>query len=219
MAIRVRAKDMLKRISGVSTPWFGISWTPPNSDRDTIRKFLAFMEDRRALFNPVSAEVEDHVISSIHTIRSECTTAVGTLDDKAPGAVHVRAIGAACRRFLDEPYPVFDDIMDPRRDPYFERGERQGQLRRGTHPAAFYTALGEFRGFVGAQVALLSALYEIDVHGDLVRILPPVADDFRCPTPAAYDHFVHLRNFYAPELQDQICHAQGGFKNLSVQLP
>jgi len=173
----IRAKDMLARITGVSMPWLGISWTPPASDRDAVRKFLVFMEDRRALFNPMPAEVEDHVISSIHMIRSECTGTLGALSDKAPGVAHVRAIGAACRRFLDEPYPVFDDIMDHRRDPYFERDEHHGRLRRGTHPAAFYTALGEFRGFVGTQIALLSALYAVDVHGNLVRILPPVLDE------------------------------------------
>jgi hypothetical protein len=177
MAMLIRAKDMLKRITGVSTPWFGVSWNPPASDRDAVRKFLAFLEDRRALFNPLPAEVEDHVISSIHMIRAECTTTVGALSEKAPGVEHVRAIGAACRRFLDEPYPAFDDIMERRRDPYFERDEFHGRSLHGTHPAAFFTALGEFPGFVGAQIAMLSALYAVDVHGDLVRILPPVLDE------------------------------------------
>ncbi|WFU01953.1 hypothetical protein QA648_17915 [Rhizobium sp. CB3171] len=177
MALLIRAKDMLKRITGVSTPWFGVSWNPPTSDRDAVRKFLAFLEDRRALFNPLPAEVEDDVISSIHMIRAECTTAVGALSEKAPGVAHVRAIGAACRRFLDEPYPTFDDIMERRRDPYFDRDESHGRLRRGTHPAGFFTALGELRAFVGIQIAMLSSLYEIDIHGDLVRILPPLMDE------------------------------------------
>lgn len=176
MDLLIRAKDMLNRITGVSTPLFGISWNPPASDRDAVRKFLAFLEDRRALFNPHPAEVEDYVISSIHMIRAECTTAVGTLAHDAPGAKHVRAIGAACRRFLDEPYPTFDDIMERRREPDFDQDEAHGRLRQGTHPAAFFTALGEFRAFVGAQIALLSALYEVDVYGDLVRILPPVIE-------------------------------------------
>ncbi len=176
----IRAKDMLMRLTGFSTPVFGISWNPPSSDRDAVRKFLAFLEDRRALFNPMPAEVEDHVIASVHTIRDECVKAVGTVSDKAPAAEHIRAIGAACRRFLDEPYPTFDDIMERRRDPYFESFEREehhGRLRYGTHPAAFFTALGEFRAFVGTRIAMLASLYEIDVHGDLTRILPPILDD------------------------------------------
>lgn len=176
MAMLIRAKDMLNRITGFSTPLFGLSWNPPASDREAVRKFLAFLEDRRALFNPIPAEVEDHVISSINMIRAECITAVGRLSEKAPGILNVRAIGSACRRFLDEPYPEFDDIMELRRDPPFDREDSQGRLRRGTHPAAFFTALGEFRAFVGAQIALLSSLYNVDVHGDLVRILPPVTE-------------------------------------------
>lgn len=173
----IKAKEMLKRINGFSTPVFGIQWSPPASDRDAVRKLLALLEDRRALFNPLPAEVEDDVIGSIHTIRAECVNTVGALGDKSPGAVHVRAIGAACRRFLDEPYPTFDDIMDRRRDPFLERDEHYGRLRRGTHPAAFFTALGELRAFVGTQIALLSAIYEIEIHGDLVRILPPELED------------------------------------------
>lgn len=173
----IRAKDMLMRLTGFSTPVFGISWNPPSSDRDAVRKFLAFLEDRRALFNPMPAEVEDHVISSIYTIREECVKAVGAVSDKAPAAEHIRAIGAACRRFLDEPYPTFDDIMERRRDPYFEREERAGRLRHGTHLAAFFTALGEFRAFVGMRVAVLSSAYDIDIKGDLARIVPPMLGD------------------------------------------
>lgn len=173
----IRAKDMLMRLTGFSTPIFGVSWSPPSSDRDAVRKLLAFLEDRRALFNPMSAEIEDHVVASIHTIREECVKAVGAVNDKAPAAEHIRAIGAACRRFLDEPHPTFDDIMERQRDPYFEREERYGQLRHGTHPAAFFTALGEFRAFVGMRVAALSSAYDIDIRGDLTRIVPPTLAD------------------------------------------
>ena len=173
----VRAKEILRRINGFSIPIFGVQWTPPTSDRETVLKFLVYLEDRRALFNPFSAEVEDHVISSIHGIRGECTSTVGNLSENAPGAVHIRVIASACRRFLDEPYPKFDDIMDHRRDPSFEQNERYGGLRRGTHPAAFFTALGELRAFVGTQVAILAAIYKLEIHGDLVRILPPLSDD------------------------------------------
>lgn len=173
----VKATDMLKRITGFSTPVFGIQWNPPASDRDAVRKFFAFLEDRRALFNPLPAEVEDHVISSLHSIRAECTKTVGALGDKAPGAVHVRAIGAASRRFLDEPYPTFNDILERRRDPHFGREEHFPGMRYRTDPAAFFTALGELRAFVGMQIALLAALYDIEVRGDLVRILPPILED------------------------------------------
>ncbi|WP_376778346.1 hypothetical protein [Rhizobium laguerreae] len=42
-------------MTGISTPLFGIQWNPPSSNRDQIQKFLAFLEDRRALFTPASS--------------------------------------------------------------------------------------------------------------------------------------------------------------------
>lgn len=172
-----KARDMLNRITGFSTPVFGVQWTPAASDRDAARRLLAFLEDRRALFNPFPSEIEDHVVSSVRGIREECVKTVGQMNDGAAGATHVRAIGAACRRFLDDPYPVFDDIAEARREPWMDRERHLHGLRRGTSPEAFFTALGELRAFVGVHIAALSHLYDIDVHGDLVRILPPPVEE------------------------------------------
>lgn len=171
MAALVKAKEMLNRITGISIPVFGVQWTPATSDRQAVRKFLVFLEDRRALFNPMPAEIEDHVISSIQRIRAECVATLGALGENAPAASNVRAIAAACRRFLDAPYPEFNDMFERRqrwRDGDFGRG-----LRHDTSPEAFFTALGEFRGYVGAHIAVLASTYDIDIHGDLTTILPP----------------------------------------------
>lgn len=140
-----------------------------------MRKFLIFLENRRALFNPMDTEIEDDVIGSIHGIRDQCVTTLGAMGEKAEGAANVRAIAAACRRFLDTPYPGFND-MDHRRR--WRDGEFSHGLRHGTDPKAFYTALGEFRGYGGAHIAVLAALYDLDVQGDLASILPAPAGDF-----------------------------------------
>jgi hypothetical protein len=90
----------------------------------------------------------------------------------------VRAVAAACRRFLDEPYPSFEDIGQQRREPRFFREEVDHyRLRPRTDPAGFFTALGELRAFVGQQLAVLAALYEIDIEGDLATILPHAVED------------------------------------------
>lgn len=179
MEMKAKTKNMMKRLTGFSLPIVGggLQWDPPALDRDEVKKLLAFLEDRRALFNPMPMEVEDHVISSLHSIRSECTKTVGQLSDASQGQKHVRAIGAACRRFMDDPYPKFDDLTERRRHPRLEEQHSYGHMRHGTDPAAFFTALGELRAFVGTQIASLAALYEIEVEGDLARILPPVWED------------------------------------------
>ena len=49
---KIRFKEIIRRLTGFSTPFFGISWQPPESERKTIRKLFNFLEDRRVLFNP-----------------------------------------------------------------------------------------------------------------------------------------------------------------------
>lgn len=41
----------------------------------------------------------------------------------------------------------------------------------------FFMALGELRSAVGLQVALIAAKWQIDVEGDLARVLPWLSDD------------------------------------------
>jgi hypothetical protein len=167
-----------RRLRGLSAFGLGASWEYPPSERETVRKLIVFLEDRRALFNPPPAEVEDCVVASVQSIREECTKAIATLPEASHAVASIRAIRAACRRFLDDPYPTFSDIAAQMYGPRFREAfdAHQYRLRIGTEPAGFFTALGEMRAFVGQQIALLATAYEIDVEGDLASILPPAID-------------------------------------------
>lgn len=81
---RLTLSDLSRRLTGFSTPFFGVSWKPPVADRDTVRTFLTFLEDRRVLFNPYDLEVEYQVKESIQQIREKCTTAISALPDRSP---------------------------------------------------------------------------------------------------------------------------------------
>jgi hypothetical protein len=48
--VTLKGKQIAKRLTGISTPIGGISWTPPVDERDVAKKLLVFLEDRRALF-------------------------------------------------------------------------------------------------------------------------------------------------------------------------
>jgi hypothetical protein len=175
----LKAKDVGRRLRGLSAFGFGASWEYPPSEREIIRKLIVFLEDRRALFNPLPAEVEDHVVASVTSIREECTVAIGKLVETSNAGAPIRAIRAACRRFLDNPYPSFPDVAAQIHGPRFREAfdVRDYRLRARTEPAGFFTALGELRAFVGQQIALLATVYEIDVEGDLASILPPTIED------------------------------------------
>lgn len=155
---QIKIADLARRITGFSTPIGGVSWKPQAADRDTVRGFLTFLEDRRVLFNPFHLEVEYQVRQSIQQIREQCTNAIGTLPDNSHAIAPLRGIRAACRRFLDE--PLTHKRHFHQRDFYGPEGPE------------FFTALGEFRAIVGAHVAGLAVLYKIELEAELASIVP-----------------------------------------------
>jgi hypothetical protein len=66
---RLGLPELARRITGFSTPFFGVQWTPPSAERDTVGGFVTFLEDRRVLFAPYELEVEGQVERSVHEIR------------------------------------------------------------------------------------------------------------------------------------------------------
>lgn len=152
-----------RRITGISSPFGGLQWSDPGpSDAEMVRRFLLFLEDRRVLYNPMHLEVTHQVEHSIHEIREECTKTLQALTPGAFGALPIRTIREASRRFHDdqnEGFRFFDDRW-PGRD----------------GSPGFFMALGSYRATVGQQVALLAAHYDIDVEGDLASVLPALED-------------------------------------------
>ena len=92
---RLKIADLARRITDISTPIVGVSWNPPAADRDAVRAFLTFLEDRRVLFNPFHLEVEYQVQQSIIQIREHCTKAIGALPDSSHAIAPLR--GNPCR--------------------------------------------------------------------------------------------------------------------------
>jgi hypothetical protein len=156
--------DTARRITGISTPLGGISWGDPGpGDGETVRRFLVFLEDRRALYNAMNLEVVGEVHRSIHEIREQCTKTLQVLAPKAFAVVPVRAIREASRRFHDDENERFR---------FFDHRWSHEESGPG-----FFVALGSYRATVGQQVALLAAHYDIDIEGDLASVLPTQTED------------------------------------------
>ena len=154
---RLSLRDLARRITGFSTPVFGISWTPPTAEHETVRGFLTFLEDRRVLFQPYLMEIEPDAHRSVLAIRQQCTESLMKLDAQSRAVGPVRAIRAACRRFLDETPDQWRHRFSD--SPYF------------------FTALGELRASVGAQIAVLAVLYKIELEDELASIAPAGDED------------------------------------------
>ena len=48
----IHFKSIISRLTGISTPIFGISWNPPELEQTVAKELLAYLEDRRYLYSP-----------------------------------------------------------------------------------------------------------------------------------------------------------------------
>jgi hypothetical protein len=156
----MRFSEIAKRITGISTPIFGISWNPEKTERDIARQVISYLEDRRVLFSPCELEIPKHCIDSVLEIRHFLTATIMDAPEKSELATSLRAMRAACRKFLDE--------ID---EPHVEISRFGGHIG---HFASwkFNSAIGELRGVFGIHIARVAVAYGIDVEKDLASIIP-----------------------------------------------
>lgn len=158
----MKFKSILSRLTGISTPVFGISWQPPEADIDAAARIVAFLEDRRVLYVPSEVEVPAHCVASLLEIRAFLTAEIGKGRLGQPLEESLRAMRVSCRRFLD-----VAEAADGR------YGWDVHAYRPG-HSAQwdFDSALGQLRGVFGIHIARIAAAYGLDVEDDLATILP-----------------------------------------------
>src|SRR5579859_663151 len=85
-------KEIASKITGFSTPVFGISWEPPKEDRETAKSVVNFLEDRRVLYNPTELEVPHHCVSSVLEIRQFLTEKMDSLDQNSELTKNLRTM-------------------------------------------------------------------------------------------------------------------------------
>jgi hypothetical protein len=126
------------------------------------RRVLAFLEDRRVLFGDRHWEDQIHCIQSAIEIRRYLTEELGRARPDGSLATSLRAMRAACRKFVDAAGPGGANFFSNR-------------LYLQTDP--FSLALGDLRTLVGIHVALIAFQYDIPVEDDLATIMPPAASE------------------------------------------
>jgi hypothetical protein len=156
--------EVVNRLTGISCPIFGVSWNPSEADVTKARRVLAFLEDRRVLYVPAEMERPDYCVRSVLEIRQFLTTEVSNRDFDSELAHSLRAMRAACRKFLET-------VQHDRRDIIVFANHLH-------HHASwvFNGALGELRGVFGLHIAKLAAQHGLDVEDTLAAILPAQED-------------------------------------------
>ncbi len=153
----MKFKEITTRLTGISTPIFGISWNPPEHEISVARKVIAFLEDRRVLYNPAELEVFQFCIESVLQIREFLTEKISTLDDDHEITKDLRAMRAACRKFLDT-------VHDPK-----DRIVKYGAHLNHWASWVFNGAIGELRGVLGMHVAKIASQHGLDVEDQLAK--------------------------------------------------
>jgi len=157
----VKLSELISRLTGISTPIGGVSWTSPEADVAVARRVLVFLEDRRVLYAPYDLEVPRSCAESVLEVRRFLTKQLdGDVGDELSGTL--RAMRAACRKFLTQT------------DPSASRWDRDWDWpfpgRRGV--GSLDQALGELRGVFGVHIARLAARHGLDVPEALDATLP-----------------------------------------------
>jgi hypothetical protein len=155
----MKFREVLSRITGISTPVFGVSWNPPTAHVVVAKKVITFLEDRRVLFNPYHMEDPGHCIESVFEMRRFLTEQIGNISGNDGLPLNLRAMRAACRKFLD---------TVKNNDSKAGRPHWRGMSDQWI----FISAIGELRGVFGIHVATIAAQHGLDIEGDLSSILP-----------------------------------------------
>lgn len=156
--------EILSRLTGFSTPIFGVSWAPSQADVEIARRVIAFLEDPRVLYDPTDVETTDHCVASVIQIRQVLTQVLADKSDQDDLVDHIRAMRTACRKFLAD-----IGVEGDEREFYIPH---QRFYTNGLHDYRLNQALGQLRATFGVHIAHIAVKYGLDVEDQLAVIFP-----------------------------------------------
>lgn len=150
----MKFKRILQSVTGISTPIFGIQWTPPQWASDLAEETLVYLSDKRVLFNRFDMEDAGHCIQSVDNIRNHLVSQRQRLQGNKELDKSLATMLRACRRFIDYVgHPKYSGFEKPIQDSILEN------------------ELQKFRSSIGKQVATLSISFGVDVEDELASII------------------------------------------------
>jgi len=97
----LKFKEIINRLTGISSPIFGVSWNPPKLEINIAKRVITQLEDRRVLYNPTEMKLPQHCVQSVIEIRRILSQELNGLTNESSLSNSLRAMRSACRKFLN----------------------------------------------------------------------------------------------------------------------
>jgi hypothetical protein len=171
VGMKVPFKNIFGRITGVSTPWFGVSWTPPKSEQVVAQRVVTFLEDRRVvsihatnLPPPSESQIRlsRYTRESIQEIRGYLSTELHELDRESDLHKLLRTMRSCCTECLHK-IDLAEEL-------------RQADHLSGRNLVHVVDTISEFKTQMTMLIANLAMQYQIDID-DVLLPMFPASDD------------------------------------------
>ncbi len=151
--------EVANRITGISCPFFGISWEPSETERRIAKRIIIYLEAKRVLYSPYELETVYPTVESVVEIKNKLTDEIPKMKENGELNQYTRAMRNACNKFLSR---CRDD----------DNFRRYASIRGNVDNWIFTSAIGELRGVFGVMVGQISKAYGVDVEDELSDIIP-----------------------------------------------
>lgn len=169
------------KLTGISTPFGGISWKFEKSEKEVAKYLITFLEDRRVLRQRLGhagaiTGSPPHLlaIKSVMQIRDRLRADLEKVNPDSTLGQSMRAMQRACRKFLsrseiEKPGQTYTQDLDELRRAFSENTLRIGE--------AFGFAIDSTSDWGDDEQKYREAYSELFFVNDDVRLVPPEEDE------------------------------------------
>jgi hypothetical protein len=154
---KLKGRELAARLIGILTIVDGTDWEPPAEERNRARQVLAHLVNRQILWDRYDKAIASFVVQSVLDVRERLSRDLEGLSVDSVLGEGLRAMQAACRKFLEENQSARSGYGSP-------------------YEAQLHSTLGELRALFGIHVARIACAYDLEVDARLEDILPPKPD-------------------------------------------
>ncbi|WP_035316950.1 DUF6650 family protein [Clostridium sp. MSTE9] len=138
------------KITGIDTPFGGVSWEFTETDKSGIQELFFFLEAKRLLVNPIEMEIKSWCEQSAIEIKNKLTQLLSQYSFNAETIETMRHMVNACNTFLDD----------------LNKVSEQGIIYKNSNGdwanANFSIAMKKFRNIFREKISWLSDKYQIE---------------------------------------------------------